>query len=152
MKKYLAIAALLFVSNIYAASDAAMEAEKLLELSGTKAAMDQMTDMLLAQQLKQNPALVPFENVMRQFFQRYLSYESVKDEYVSIYTEAFTKNELVAMNEFYSTEVGKKAVRTLPDLMQKGGEIGVRRVQDNMPELQRMIAEEAARLKKEQQQ
>ena len=129
------------------ADDALKEAEKLLELSGTKQAMDQVADMMLAQELQNNPTLVPFESVMRQFFFKYLSYESTKDELAKLYTTEFTKEELVAINEFYSTEVGQKSVKAMPGLMQQAGDLAMRRVQDNIHELQEMIAKEAERLK-----
>jgi len=147
MNKYLFLGVFLFFSSICHSDGAIREAEKLLELSGTKEVMEQMTDMVLAQELQNNPTLVPFENVMRQFFQKYLSYESTKDEMVSLYVEVFSKEELSELNAFYSTKLGQKAVKTMPGLMQKGGEMGTQRVQDNLAELQQMIADEAERLK-----
>ena len=110
-----------------------------------------MIDIMLAQQLQQNQNLVPFEGVMRKFFNKYLSFERVKEEYIGLYTEAFTIDELKALNAFYSTPAGRKAVKLLPTLMQKGGEIGARRVQENIGELQQMIADEARKQQEKQQ-
>ena len=146
MKAYLSIILILLATNVLAESDHEIEAEKLLELAGTKAAMETMTDIMLTQQIQQNPSLVPFKQIMQQFFQKYLSYESLKSDFISMYVEAFTKDELTAINEFYATEAGKKAVKLMPSLMQKGGEIGQRQVQDNIQELQKMIKDEAERI------
>lgn len=146
MKKYLSIILFLFISNAFAGNEHEQQAEKWLELSGTKAAMETMTDMMLAQQLQQNPSLTPFEHIMRQFLEKHLSYESLKDDYIAMYVETFTKDELLAINKFYSTKVGAKAIKTMPNLMQRGGELGRSRVQDNISELQNMITEEAKKL------
>jgi hypothetical protein len=146
MKAYLSIILILIATNVFAESDHEIEAEKLLELAGTKAAMETMTDIMLTQQIQQNPSLVPFKQIMQQFFQKHLSYESLKSDFISMYVEAFTKDELTAINEFYATEAGKKAVKLMPSLMQKGGEIGQRQVQDNIQELQKMIKDEAERI------
>lgn len=128
------------------------EAERLLELAGTKASMESMTDMMLAQQLEQNPGLMPYEGVMRTFLEKYLSYDALKGEIIAIYKDAFTLEELREMNAFYSTDVGKKATLLLPELIQKGGEMGARQVQANVGELQQMIKAEAERLQAEQEQ
>ena len=146
MKTYTYALILLLFANLGFASPE-QEAEKLLELSGTKEAMTKMSDMMLAQELQQNPTLVPFEQVLRDFFDKHLSYESIKSDFISLYTEVFTENELAAMNQFYASDVGQKAVKNMPLLMEKGGEIGLRRVQNNIGELQQMIAAEAERLK-----
>ena len=65
MKKYIVVVLILFLSSAIAEDQHKIEAEKLLELSGAKAAMNTMVDMMLTQQLSQNPKLAPFENVMR---------------------------------------------------------------------------------------
>jgi uncharacterized protein len=146
MKAYLTIILILIATNVFAENSHEVEAEKLLEITGTKAAMETMTDIMLTQQLQQNPSLAPFEKIMRQFFQKHLSYESLKNDFISMYVEAFTKEELIAINNFYATEAGKKAVKLMPSLMQKGSEIGQRQVQDNIQELQNMIKQEAKRI------
>lgn len=149
MKIFVALMVWLLSLPVYAdkPSELTREAERLLELSGSKAAMLQMTDMMLEQQLQQNPTLIPFEGVMRRFFEKHLSYENLKDEYIALYVEAFTVEELREMNRFFASDVGRKSVSMMPTLMQKGGELGASRVAQHLGELQAMIQEEAARLK-----
>lgn len=147
MKNSLLFMVLLSFGTAVFADNAAKEAERLLELSGTKVAMNQMTDMMLRQQLQQNPTLVPFENVLRSFFEKHIGYDNTKDALVKLYTDTFSEDELIKMNAFYETDVGQKSVRVLPDIMQRSSEIGTRRVEQNLDELQRMIADEAYRLK-----
>lgn len=147
MTKYLALLVLFFSVSLFASTSHELEAEKLLEISGTKAAMETMADIMLAQQLQQNPSLAPYEKVMRDFFNKHLGYEKIKPFYISMYTETFTESELKELNDFYTTPTGRKAVEALPALMQQGGEYGGRVMQENLDELRQNITKEAERLK-----
>ena len=108
-------------------------------------------ESMLQLQLSQNPSLQPFEKTMRTFFNKYMSGESLREGFIEIYTEAFTERELKEINAFYSTPTGKKTLEATPALMSKGAALGQKRVQENIPELHNMIAEEAKRIQKLQQ-
>jgi len=101
--------------------------------------LEKMVDL----QIKQNPKIAPFRKVMLEFFQKYMSWEGLKDDMAKIYVDEFTLEELNDLITFYKTPTGQKAALRLPQLMTKGGELGMRRVQDHIAELQQMIAEEA---------
>lgn len=148
MKSLLFIFTLLLSTATLAAESAShrAEAERLLELSGTKTAMEQMQQITLQQLLLQTPSLGPFKHVLESHFNKHLSFDSMKDEYIDLYVESFSEGELKQLNEFYSSAVGQKAVSKLPVLMQKGSEIGARRAQESMAELQAAIQAEASRL------
>ena len=115
----------------------AMHLDKTFEES-----MEKMIDV----QLQQNPAIAPFKNVMLEFFSKYMSWESLKDDMAEIYLEEFSIQELKDLTAFYKTPTGQKAALRVPQLMSKGAELGMRRVQEHMPELQEMIAKEAAKM------
>ena len=72
-----------------------------------------------------------------------LSFEKLKPEFIRIYTDAFSQQEIDDMIEFYQTPTGKKTIELMPDLMGQGAEIGQAKVQANIAELQDMIAEES---------
>lgn len=145
--------ALLSISSISLADPAAeKEAERLLNMMGMEEAMKQTTSQMLDLQLQQNPALVPFKEVMMEFFSKHMSYESLKPDMVRIYSETFTAPELREINNFYATEVGQKTIQVMPTLMVQGGQIGAARVQENIGELQAMIKLEAERIQSFQQQ
>ena len=57
--------------------------------------------------------------------------------------------ELIELKQFYQTPVGRKSSRLLPELAAEGAVLGQKRVQQNIDELKSMIAEEAKRLKKQ---
>ncbi len=137
-------------SLVYADAASEREAEKLLGTIGMEESMKQSMSQIIDVQLQQNPALVPFREVMLKFLNKHMSWESLKPELLVIYTEAFTAEELREINAFYATETGKKTIEMMPVLMGKGAQIGMNRVQDNMQELQSLIEEESARLEAEE--
>ena len=140
----------LFVSygQSFADNNSKKEAEILLSTMGMDTALEQTISQMLDIQLQQNPTLAPFKQVMLRFFNKHMSYESLKPEMVAIYSEAFTSTELKEINAFYKTPTGSKTIEKIPELMAKGGQIGAQRVQDNIQELQEMIKVESERIQK----
>ena len=124
------------------------EAEKLLDMVGTQAVMEQSMPQMLDIQLQQNPALAPYKGVMMEFLNENMSYESLKPELIKMYSEEFTSSELREINAFYLTDVGKKSIEKMPKLMMQGGQLGATRVQENINDLQAMIQAESERIQK----
>jgi hypothetical protein len=124
------------------------EAEKLLDMVGTQAVMEQSMSQMLDIQLQQNPALAPYKGVMMEFLNENMSYESLKPELIKMYSEEFTSSELREINAFYLTDVGKKSIEKMPTLMMQGGQLGATRVQENIGDLQAMIQAESERIQK----
>ena len=116
-------------------------AKELLDIVHVDRTTKQTLDVLLRMQLQQNPKLQPYEDVLRAFLQKYMSWDSLKDDYARFYAEALTEPELKQIIAFYKTPVGQKAINTIPSLMAKGAALGQKRVQDNRAELQQMISE-----------
>ncbi len=145
--KYLVLFICLSISTqVFAASTAQKEAEKLLNTVGMDKMFNQSIQQMLNIQMKQNPQLVPYKDVMLKFFNKYMSYSSLKNDIIKIYTDTFTQNELKDINNFYSTQTGKKTIKLMPMLMMKGNQLGVQKVQSHIQELQQMIDEETKRL------
>ena len=124
------------------------EAEKLLDMMGMQEMMDQSVSQMLDIQLQQQPDLAPFKGVMIEFFNKNMSYESIKPELIKMYSEAFTASELKEIIAFYSTDVGQKSIQKMPALTAQGAQLGATRVQQNIGDLQAMIQAEAERLGK----
>jgi hypothetical protein len=114
-------------------------AKQLLDIVHVDRTTKQTLDVLLKMQLQQQPKLQPYEDVLRTFLQKYMSWDSLKDDYARFYAEALTEDELKQIMAFYKTPVGQKAINTIPSLMAKGAALGQKRVQENRAELQEMI-------------
>ena len=124
-------------------------AEKLLDMMEMDSLMQKSIEQMLQVQLQRQPQMEPFKGVMLEFFSKYLSWESLKTEYVDIYVSEFSEKELRDMIAFYETDTGKKAMSKLPQLMSRGAQIGSRRVQENAHILRQMISEKAQELQKQ---
>jgi hypothetical protein len=118
-------------------------AEQMLNLMDMPTVLKKSVDEMVAMQVQQNPAIAPYESVMKQFLAKYMSWDSLKADMVKIYMDEFSESELGELNKFYQTPVGRKTVEKMPVLMSKGAQLGGQRVQEHMPELQSAIAAEA---------
>jgi uncharacterized protein len=122
-------------------------AEKMLTLMDMETVLRRSIDEMLKAQIAQNPGMAPFESVMREFLMKHMSWESLKADTIQIYMSEFTEKELEELNRFYETAVGRKMVEKMPTLMGKGAELGAKRVQEHIPELQAAMEAEAKKQK-----
>jgi len=123
-------------------------AEALLTQMNMEPMMNQAVDQMLQVQVQQNPQIAPFREQMKTFLSKYMSWASIKDDMVKIYAAEFTEPELKELLAFYQTPVGRKTIERMPALMAKGAEIGQKRVQEHLPELQATIQSQAGAGKK----
>ncbi len=108
--------------------------------------LQQSIETALESQIKQNPPIGVYRGVMLKFLGKYMSYESLKDELVQVYAAEFTGDELATLRSFYQTPVGRTAIEKLPTLMVQGMQMGQRRVQAHLGELEEMIKAESERI------
>ncbi|MEP6821545.1 MAG: DUF2059 domain-containing protein [Chthoniobacterales bacterium] len=145
----LALVLLNFIPLARAADDKAVggshykAAEEMLTILDTPNLLKQSIDQMVTIQVQQSPAMAPFEGIMRQFFAKYMSWESLKPDLIQLYMDEFSETELNDINKFYQTPAGKKMVGKLPSLMAKGAQLGARRMQEHMPELQAAVEAQA---------
>ncbi|WP_420457336.1 DUF2059 domain-containing protein [Rubrivirga sp.] len=123
-------------------------AEELLELAGVETALASSLDLMIGAQIQQNPDLLPFEDVMRDFLAEHLSFESLREDIVAIYVETFTEPELRDLSAFYRTETGQKSVRLMPQVMARSMALGQQAVVEHQDELERRVLRRAAELAK----
>ncbi len=122
-------------------------AEELLKVMKVDQQLEASIDQSLDVQIKANPALEPFKAVMKKFLSKHMGWESLKDEIISIYADAFEEDELKKIREFYETPTGKKMIEKTPTLLAKGMQLGLKRVQEHQDELRQMIQNEASKQK-----
>ena len=123
---------------------AVQELFKVMHMDET---MTKSIDAMLDQQVKQNPLIGRFRAVMSAFLQKHMSWQSIEPDMAKIYMQEFTEQEIKEMTAFYKTPLGQKFIAKSPAMMAKAAEIGQARVQANMAELQKMIADEEAKQK-----
>ena len=79
---------------------------------------------------------------------RELQWQEIKDDYVGLYTEAFTEQELRQLIRFYSSPLGQKVVDKMPVLMQQSMQLGQKRMMKLMPEIEALSEEMVQEIQK----
>lgn len=65
---------------------------------------------------------------------------SLKDEMIPLYHRHFSAAEIKGLINFYSTDLGQKAIKTMPVLMQEGMLVGQRWGQSLAPKIKQRVA------------
>lgn len=121
--------------------------EEMFTVMNMDSLSSKLIDQMLQMQLQRNPELEPYKGTLKEFFAKHVGWASMKDEMVQNYKEAFTEHEIKEITAFYKTPTGQKALQKMPELMAKGAQIGVSRVQNNIGELQEMLEKEMEKQK-----
>ncbi|MGD8319542.1 MAG: DUF2059 domain-containing protein [Gemmatimonadota bacterium] len=115
---------------------AAAELVDLLRLEdAARASIEAMAESMASQ----TPAFAEFGDVFAKFLTEFMSWDDLRPEYIRLYADAYTEDELHELIAFYETPVGRKTVELTPKLVKSGAEIGQRLIQPHLPELQRRI-------------
>ena len=129
---------------------ARVEASALLDEMNMRASYDQLVNVMLDNQMKQNPSLTPYKAVMAEFFKKYMSYDALKPDIIGIYEANFSADELHDIRMFYGTPTGKKMVKLMAEVSRQSAELSTKRVQEHVGELQQMTKVEAERINRAQ--
>jgi hypothetical protein len=125
-------------------------AEELLLMTGVERQVKLAYDNLRSSMLENFEASgAPAE--ARPIFEKYvddvmavlskaLSWENTKSDYLEVFVEEFTEEEIGRLIEFYSTPLGKKSMEVLPELYRKGAEIGKKRYEQVKPDVDKLTA------------
>nr|GFD48994.1 hypothetical protein [Tanacetum cinerariifolium] len=89
-------------------------AAALLNAIYSEGAFDQMIEQVLVSQLKAHPEAKPYEDEMRAFFKKYMSWSSLKGEMADVYAREYTEAELLDIKRFYESPTGRKAAAKMP--------------------------------------
>ncbi|WP_375434454.1 DUF2059 domain-containing protein [uncultured Hymenobacter sp.] len=116
-------------------------AEELLVVTGSEKNTTSMMNQMLEAQIAQRPEMKAVEPEMRAFITKYMGWPAIKDDITTLYTKEFTEKELKELTKFYQTPTGRKTIEKMPQLMMAGVEVGQKRVQEHLPELQQVIGE-----------
>lgn len=82
---------------------------------------------------------------------RELRWQEIKNDYVELYTDAFTEQELRQLIQFYSTPLGNKVVEQMPVLMEQSMQLGQKKMMKIMPEIEALSEEMFQEIQKQNQ-
>jgi hypothetical protein len=136
--KLLAVSVLLAWQDTVPSHEAAVR--ELFRVMDLSTMTTQAFDAGIDAQVKANPAIAPYKDVMLEWGHKYFRWEAIEPQLVTLYMETFTEEEVQGLLTFYRTPVGRKSVQALPELFRKGAEIGAVVAQEHVGELQEMMS------------
>jgi len=116
--------------------------EKLFKLTQMEQRVNESVENVLLIQLQQNPGLEQHRQILSDFLQAHIGWKSMKEQIAVMYIEAFTEQELDEINAFYITPTGQKVITDVPKLVQQRNQLAMQRMQENIGELQKQLAEQ----------
>jgi hypothetical protein len=161
MKKIIATFCLLFSVSAFAAPPSDASLNELLAvtnvqqmLSGMDAQMNQMMNGMIQQSLNgkqvnqaQQKAINNMKNKMSSMLRTEYAWEKIKPNFMRIYRDSFTQEEVNGMIAFYKTPSGKAVINKMPVVMQKTMVYTQTMVQGLMPKMQKIQHEFIEELK-----
>lgn len=118
--------------------------EKLFELTRMQEKIDASVNNVVALQLNQDPAMREHETLLRDYMERQIGWEGLKNPLIEMYMQTFTAQELDEINAFYGSPTGRKMVEQLPELIKRRDRFAMQRMQDNISELRKAIEAKSA--------
>ena len=128
-------------------SHSAAALECLLAMK-TNQAVDKSSATVLEGMIKADPDLAKYRDILWNYFDKYICWTNLKDDYVKAYAAAFTENELREMTAFFKTTTGQKLIDKLPEVYAKHSEINQKVIQDHIEELSALIQQRENETKK----
>ena len=123
--------------------------EKLMEITGASAAGAQMastvSDVLLESIKEETQQSMPprvievVREVLNAEFVKAFNGSEIKDQQIALYAKYFTHEDVKGMIAFYESDLGRKAIATLPSLTHEGAAIGERWGRANMPRVMQVL-------------
>lgn len=109
--------------------------------AGFKAAMAPMLQPMIQQMGLNEVQVIELNAIFAGWWENDIDQDAIITQYKTLYAETFTTEELNELKLFYQTPLGKKLLITLPDITQKGMEIGMLAAQAKQPQLiEKMVA------------
>lgn len=84
-------------------------------------------------------ALSDFQKKLTATLEPQISYEALKPDYIRIFSEQFTEEQIDAMLAFYKSPAGKALIEKLPLVEQQVGQVLQKRVQELQPQVKQMF-------------
>ena len=135
MTKYVVVLILL-ISSIQVRAEPVNE---LMDLLVSKESAAQIRDQVAGLMSKSDPNFASYEEIFRQWSEKYPIWDEIKSEMSLIYKRHFTDDEIVEMVKYFKSPVGKKSMKLMPIIFKEGSQAGVRVSKRYRAELKKML-------------
>ena len=124
--------------------------ERILELTNAKALMDQMFNQAKTMSASMVSKDVPPEQwakveelqaKMLDLVKARLSWDKMRPQYVSVYSETFSDEEITGILAFYESPAGRAMLAKMPTLLSKSMSVAQAQMGDIVPEIERLTRE-----------
>ena len=103
--------------------------------------MDQVKNIGLPKELSKEDSekIASMQGKIMDIMVKEMGWDNLKEDFIDIYVDVFTKEELEGIIAFYKTPVGQKFIKKQPELMQKSMQISQKQMVTIMPKIQKAI-------------
>jgi len=147
IRKLLIAAALLAAAPAAAQPSAehAQAAREVLEVSRTRESFARGFELGMASEMAQTGELPPeMVATIRRLFDEHFKWKELEPEFIRMYTDIYSLDELRQLAAFYRTPLGQKMAETAPELAIKAQTIVNARLQEMLPALTEAITQQMA--------
>ena len=113
----------------------------LLVVSGSREAYERGLHLAVEAMGQSNPLFDQLRPVLEEFYATYARWEDVEPDFIALYLDLFSEDEVRSLIAWYQTELGQRFRETQPELQRRSMEIGQRVVMEHQAELEAMIEE-----------
>ena len=106
---------------------------EMFEAQGMREQMDHIRNVMLQNQLKENPELMGYMYDLSKFYVEHAGYDAIKEDLAAIYLKYFTLQEIREITAFYCTPVGKKMRRVSAEILMEANELSVNKMKAGVP-------------------
>ena len=116
-------------------------AQTLLDAMNYRELADRAMYEKLEEGIRVRPNTEPMRDLMYEFARKHLSFEALKSEYVTLFCEEFSEDELDDLIVFYRSPTGKKWAEKSTTLIRRAGEMSQRQHDKHFDKLRTAILE-----------
>ena len=162
VKKIFLVFTLIFTTNILLAeanstkkevkaenSSSLEAAYKLLDEMNLKKVYDDAVNGSTQRLIQANEAFKGIEGKIKDFYKKYIGWDSVKKDLAKLYSKYYTPEELKDITAFYKTKTGKKVLATMGKLSYEGQMLTQKRLRPHLNELKKILDDAVEKSKKQ---
>jgi len=124
-------------------------AYKLLDEMNLKKVYENAVNGSTQRLIAANKNFKSIEDKIKAFYQKYIGWDSVKQDLAKLYSKYYTKEELEDITNFYKTKTGKKVLATMGKLAYEGQMLTQKRLRPHLDELKKILDDAMEKSKKE---
>ncbi len=114
-------------------------AKKLLEVMGLKKVYKNAVEASTQRLINANPNFSKIKDKIKQFYEKNIGWDVMKEDLAKLYAKYFTKKELEDITAFYKTPTGQKVLSKMGKLTYEGQMLTRKRLEPHLDELKKLL-------------